>query len=184
MASSPAVQPSSIMARARVRIFLREQIKDQDRVVLADLTDRAIAFAMDDKNTMQQLLSELLKPMVHDLAQKVVAETRAGTTPIIVQGGDLVSLTGAVTERRSLLRPRFQAWLEYDGVCHTRLMRMTAEQLKAAARQRLIASRKERAVAQLWVDLASTMPEGGVVEDHYTVEEIEERYIKVIEETA
>lgn len=182
MAQSKApseIQPTSVMARARVRVFLREQIQGQDRVVLADLTDRALAFAMDNPDTMRGLLSEMLKPMVHNIAQQVVAETRTGTVPIILQGADLVALDRS--ERTTVLRPRFAYWLEYDGVCHTRLMRMNREQLKAAAGWRLNMARRERVVAQLWEELASELQDGQVVEDHFTVEEIETRYITIEE---
>lgn len=171
-----APPPTPIFARARLRLWLREQIDGVDVVSQVHLASRGLAYLMDDQALLMQFADEAIRPMVAAVVADVVAETRGTNAEILSIGNTVVNR--AAQEQKGVLRPRFQHWLEYDGRQNVSVLRMNRTQLLSAAAYRALQSRKDRALAATWRTLASQLPNDNVVVgDVFTADEIEQVYV-------
>lgn len=175
-APDPGPQPTPIFARARLRLWLREQIEGVDVVSQTALTSRGLAWLKDDMALLMQFADEAISPMVAAVVASVVAETR-GTNREILSLGNAV-INRSAQEQKGVLRARFGHWLEFDGRQNVNVLRMNRTQLLSAAAYRAFQSRKDRALAATWRNLASQMPDDNVVVgDVFTADEIEQVYV-------
>lgn len=141
-------------AKNLVARWVREQVKDQEGVHLPELTDRAVAYFMEDRDFVARFLAEHFRDVVYFVAQQVVAETRKGgtDTALVLRGDDL--LTGKRLRRELLKRPRWRDWLEFTGERHVLVAAMTRRELLAAADIRQGRGIHELRMADCWRRLA------------------------------
>lgn len=163
-------------ARARLRAWIRQQIKGKGEVNLPDLTERAVKWVARDKALARAVLLELLKPLVYEEARLVIADSRKapkGMADSLVQLGDAVASRGALRGRAAAME-RFWAGLkEHAGSRHVLVLDMTAEDLTLAETERRKRGDAEYVYADLWARLRGRLEGNQRVRDVWTVQEIE-----------
>jgi len=177
---APVIVPSDNLrppskARAEIRARIRETV-DDDRVLIVkapEVKDQVSLWLREERpDLLENLLAEILDPMIYDEVTRVVAATRGGKA-IPLSDGQVVTKVQFDLMVQQKLNEKWGKWLENNGAYHVRLLVMTKSDLLAAAVQRERRARHEIVVATLWRRLAEGMDEGDKVGDRYTLEDIE-----------
>lgn len=155
-------------ARARLRMWIREEIKDRAEVSIKEVQSKAIASILKDRAFLKAVVVELLSPLIYEEIRLVVGQSREH----LVLGGDVVTRQG-LSERASKLRRSWGDWLEHAGSRHVLLMEMTPDDLEAAEAERRKRGDTEYELADLWAELRSKLKPDQRVKDVFTADEIE-----------
>lgn len=183
MAEQPAEekQPS---ARAKLRAYIRGEIRGKTEVSLVEVAKRAVRWATKDRTYLKALLLDLLQPIVYAEAQNVIARSRESqhaddSTHNLVQLGDEVVSRGVLRDRSKRLSKNWLTFREHAGSRHVLLLDMSTEDLEAAEAERRQRGDVEHGYADLWAKLRARMEQGQTVRNVWSAEEIEAAYQSV-----
>lgn len=167
MANSPE-DHADLSPRARVRLWIKDQVKDEAVVQLPDLTDRAVGHFSKQRKFVAEFLSEQLRPIIYQETRRVIAQTRE----VVLHGDDLID-RGELEKRGQRLISKWGNWTEHVGDRHLRLADMTRADLLVAAAEREARGAAEYAIGQHWRALASRLGDTERVGERFTDDEIE-----------
>lgn len=173
--------------RLSVRKFIRDEIKGKSEVSLTKLTNRTVRFVAKDKPLLRAFLLEMLRPMVYEEAQRVIARSRNTTGGLkdeasgrpmnnLVQLGDEIVSRGVIRERSLKMSKNWVKFEEHAGARHILLLDMTSEDLVAAEAERRRRGDTEHEYADLWAKLRARMETGQIVRNVWSPAEIEAAY--------
>lgn len=167
--------------RKQMRGWLRDEIEGKDEIALPDLANRAVLHFATNPTFVQGFMEEQLQPIVHTMAQQVMAESRP--TPVL-SFTDTVMTSEKFEEKVAAFKTTVWGnWMEHAGSRHVRLLRMDSTDLRMAAAERRGRGRTEFKFATLFDQIADGLEGGQVAEDRFTVDEIDALY-RTIEDAA
>jgi hypothetical protein len=155
-------------ARARLRAWIRGEIKDRAEVSIKEVQSKAIASILKDRAFLKEVVEQLLSPLIYEEIRLVVSKSREH----LILGDEAVTRE-ALRDRASRKRKDWGDWLEHAGTRHVLLMEMTPEDLEAAEAERRKRGDSEYELADLWAALRSKMEDDQRVKDVFTPDEIE-----------
>lgn len=157
------------VARSRLADWLRAQIAGKAEVSLRRLTDQAVQEIASDPEWLTAILAESVRPLVYDIARRVVADTRGAAVVL----GDEVVTRAILQARAGVLALKWSGWLEHVGDRHVALMDMTAVDLRAAAGERRKRATSELQIASMFDSLAIRLNGDQRVRDLFTAEDLD-----------
>ncbi len=153
----------------QLRRWVRTEIEGVEAVVLPELADRGVELFSEKPAFVRGLMNEMLRPIVYEVAQTVLAETRG--EPLVPLGDEVV--TRSEFKRRSgTMAARFARWMEHANGRHVNFMEMEKRDLVDAAAERERRAETELKVARFERRLAGPMKDGERVKDRYTPEQL------------
>lgn len=167
---------TTVSRRKEVRRWLKERIGEADSVVLPDLVSEATNVFKHDEEFIVALVEEELRPLIYQMAQKLLADTRHDG---VIEFGDELVTKGEFDKRATV---RFENWMEHAGDRHIRFMRMDRRDLILARREN--ADRAEpflRRVA-LIDRVLPCLSRNETVEEVFSPEEVEDMYKRIAKE--
>jgi hypothetical protein len=161
---------AEISNRAKVRLWVRDQIKDREEVHIPTIAEDGVRALSKDRRFLAALASEMLRDMIYDLARQEISHTRG----FIQIGDSAVDREGL--QKRVRAHNVFRGWLEHVGDKHVRLLEMTHEDLMVAADEREKRGTHEIEIAALWRTIANQLEGGQTVGSRFSEEEIDRMY--------
>lgn len=155
--------------RKQVRQWVRERIREEAAIEIPVLYKEMVAHFASQPDFVSAWLAETLMPMAYEETRGLCADTRSGH----VVFGDTILSREATGERLKQARPRWNAWLEYVGDRHVRLIDMTRNELLTAATIRRQRGETELRLSELWTELASHIKGRKTVGQVFTPEQID-----------
>lgn len=159
--------------RRDFRRFVAPLIDGESVAELPAITDMAVRWMSEDPERMNRCLEELIRPIVYEMVQKIVSETRR---PGIIVLGDSVHTKEALQQKAQAMRSRWTTHMEHSGDRHVRLMEASKMDLFQAANERYALAAANRAYGDLWVKMASAMEDGQKVRDRFTAADIDSMF--------
>lgn len=163
--------PVELSTKAELTRWVRDEISGKAVVQLPELTNRAVAHFSNDPEFVARLMDEMFRPMVYDIAKRVMQTTRPAGG--IIQMGDTLTTREAAREAASKMQNRWTRWLEHVDSRHVRLTDMTKADLLTAAKERRRRGDSEYELAALWEALAERLEGTERVGERFSVAEIE-----------
>ena len=162
---------TEVSPKMKVRLWVREQLKDKEEIVKSEIIKQAVRDFAKDKH----FLSEITKDAIASLVKWAIEyELHSSHNPMHQTGsGDLLISKEGIAARAAK-HDIFRVWLEHVGDRHILLMRMNREDLVVAAAERQQRGDHEIGVATLWRAIADKLEGGQRVEERFTPEEIDQ----------
>lgn len=137
-------------AKAELKQWIRNQIQGHSEVTISEVANQVIAHYGEDRDFINTLLSEVAKPLIWDITQEVLADTRKFV------GGDVITTEQGIKQRINT-HPVFSKWMEHAGDRHIQVMEMRRRDLLLAAQERQERGDHEHALASLWRNMAARL---------------------------
>ena len=158
-----------------LRSYFRDQLEqrahDPGGIKLPDLVAEAVEFFMRKPDFVRAFVQKHLYQMVYQTASQVAQTYRPGEVLLM---GDTVIDRAELAQRASVLKNRWEKWLEHANGVYKPLFDMSKSDLLAAALERRKRATAEFELATLWESMANRLDEGQIVKDVFTPEMIEQ----------
>lgn len=165
---------AKLTPRARVRLWLREEIAERDEVHRPALVDEAVAHFGNQDSFVRRFLRDSLKPVVYELASQEMARTRGE----IVELGDDVVTRGEFKRRARRNFPRFSSWMEHSGGRDIKLTEMKRADLALTLKERGGRHRTESHILVFERHLFDHLRGEERVRDRYTLPDLDDLWTK------
>lgn len=166
--------------KAVLRKIVREEISDSDIVDARDVTEKVIERLRGNTVLLDRVLSVFLYRVIYDDVIHAIRDGRGSATnptaDVVELPNGVVTTRGAITNEARRLAARWWNWMETTGEYYVRLVKMSRDDLRAAAAIRSRRAQTDAGIAAWLTALAGRVGEHQTVEDVYTVEEIAELF--------
>lgn len=162
---------NEVSRRRQLREWLKEELEYTDSVCLPEITDQAVEHFISDPSFMRGALRDVLRPMINDMAQRILHRTRHGGAILL---GDEVVARSEFDQRAQVFASRFSSWMEHAGDRYVNFMLLTREQLRKSVQARMKRLKTEAHIVRFQKEVLDELRPGQQVKERFGAQELED----------